>query len=203
MNGVADTPRFTLAIVLVAVVALGLVPRDHQRDRGAAALAHRDVTRTPSAYSPDGMRILTTTLTYAARVWNAKTGRLELVLGGHTDQMTAGVWSPDGTQIATGSADRTAKIWDAASGRLLFDFAGFPDSVDVVTYSPDAALLATTSMGELRIYDARTGRLRCQTAGVDAVFSPDSRMVIMLSIEGPAFGSGVEPRRCTNRHRRR
>jgi WD40 repeat protein len=181
---IADTPRSTLAIVLVAVLTAGST-RDDQSDRGTAILA-KDSSRTPSAYSPDKQRILTAVLTDAPRVWNAKTGRLELVLTGHTDQVTTGVWSPDGKRIATGSADRTAKIWDAASGRLMLDLRGFPGSVDALVFSPDATLVAGSHMRELRIFDARTGNLRYRVPGVDAVFSPDSRMVITVGYESPA-----------------
>ena len=170
---------------LLLATSLGLfafVLRDNVPVRGAPAVAAlEDVTRTSPAYSPDGTRILTATLTSKPRVWSAKTGRLELELEGHTDAATSGEWSPDGSQIATGSADHTAKIWDAATGMLLFDLGDHEASIDV-RYSADSSALLTTTNHERRIYDAKTGRLR---------FALDAIITVQTARRSSRFGGNA------------
>ena len=72
------------------------------------------------AFSPDGTRIVTTSLDSTAKVWDAVSGKELLTLSGHADVVYDVAFSPDGTHIATASRDFTAKVWDAASGKELF-----------------------------------------------------------------------------------
>ncbi len=48
-----------------------------------------------------------------AKVWDAKTGAVVLMLKGHADHVYAASFSADGSRILTGSHGGTAKIWDS------------------------------------------------------------------------------------------
>jgi serine/threonine protein kinase len=49
-------------------------------------------------------------------VYSLATGKIQAVLRGHSDRITAAVFRPDGKQIATGD-DHTIRLWDPATGR--------------------------------------------------------------------------------------
>ncbi|MGF1487349.1 MAG: WD40 repeat domain-containing protein [Prochloraceae cyanobacterium] len=52
----------------------------------------------------------------------------QLILNGHTSDVTSVVFSPDGSLIASASFDNTVRIWDL-SGNLLTKFTGHTDYV--------------------------------------------------------------------------
>ena len=67
---------------------------------------------TSAAFSPDGLRVVTTSTDKTARIWDSKAGRQLLVMNGHTDRVRRAEFSADGRRIVTASFDRTARIWD-------------------------------------------------------------------------------------------
>src|ERR1700761_5490303 len=71
---------------------------------------------TSVAFSPDGSRFASGSWDRTARVWNAETGVIDLVLSGHIGQVNAVTFFPDGSRIATGSMDRTIRIWNSETG---------------------------------------------------------------------------------------
>ncbi|MFS8065826.1 MAG: WD40 repeat domain-containing protein, partial [Byssovorax sp.] len=66
-----------------------------------------------AAWSPDGARVLTTSLDHTARVWSADGKGEPVVLEGHGSDVYAGAWAPDGQRVATSSADGTVRLWSA------------------------------------------------------------------------------------------
>jgi WD40 repeat protein len=132
-----------------------------------------------------------------ARVFDAKTGRLELELKGHTDAVTFVTVSRDGLRIATASRDGSARIWDARTGhqigKLLWNRdKGNKDEgwVTGVAFSPDGQRLVTTATDHrARVWDLSTGRivfpLLEHDDGVSNVeFSPDGRLILTASLDG-------------------
>lgn len=71
-----------------------------------------------AAFSPDGRLIVTAPGDgRAARIWDAQSGAMLIVLSGHADDIVSAVsaaFSPDGRRIVTASADRTAGVWATA-----------------------------------------------------------------------------------------
>ena len=63
-------------------------------------------------FSPDGMRILTTSQDGTARLWDAETGQELGLLAGHSGYLTSAHFSPDGMRIVTASGDGTARLWN-------------------------------------------------------------------------------------------
>ncbi len=70
-------------------------------------------------FSPDGNKIVTTSMDSTAKVWDADTGKLLNTLEGHTYSVNSAQFSPDGKKIVTDSDDGTVKVWDADTGKLL------------------------------------------------------------------------------------
>ncbi|HEX4422820.1 MAG TPA: serine/threonine-protein kinase [Kofleriaceae bacterium] len=68
-------------------------------------------------YSHDGHWILTTD-EKAARIWDAQTGELHLLLQ-HGDIVYDGVFGPKDTKLITASGDGSVRIWDLATGQQL------------------------------------------------------------------------------------
>jgi WD40 repeat protein/class 3 adenylate cyclase len=125
------------------------------------------------AWSPDGRWIATGAVDSAARVWDARTGRLEEVLTGHTGVVTTVDWAPDSRRLVTGGSDGTARVWE---------FELHPTQGTVEVEGRQVYLLAAQQ----------------SQSGLYAAFSPDGQGVITgdvgiaavkiwdLSIEGDA-----------------
>jgi WD40 repeat protein/serine/threonine protein kinase len=114
---------------------------------------------TGVAFSPDGSRIVTASGDRTARLWDARTGKQQLALKGHTDWVQCVAFSPDGTRVLTGSWDKTARVWDAHSGAPLLELKGHTDMVLGVAFSPDGTRVATASYDlTAKVWDARTGK---------------------------------------------
>ncbi|MEO8427230.1 MAG: hypothetical protein ABI651_08980, partial [Verrucomicrobiota bacterium] len=83
-------------------------------DREPLSLIGHNGPVSSVSFSPDGLRIVTGSYDYTAKVWEVATGRELLTLKGHTRPVSSVAFSSDGQRIVTGSWDRTAKVWEAA-----------------------------------------------------------------------------------------
>jgi WD40 repeat protein len=72
-------------------------------------------------FSPDRSRLVSGS-NYpdnGARLWDAVTGRLLVVMAGHKNAIWSVAFSPDGRRAVTASSDQTARLWDGRTGQLL------------------------------------------------------------------------------------
>src|SRR5206468_3861063 len=79
------------------------------------------------------------------QVWQAATGKLSVVLRGHTDQVSSVSFSPNGHWIMTGSDDQTGAIWNAQTGAREAVLVGHGDSVRTTAFSGNGRWLLTSS----------------------------------------------------------
>jgi len=195
--------------VNAAKLALAAWPRDAAMDiperevtlnavsRSLAGLHERIRIPTNSsvmsvAVSHDGARVLTGSLDWTARLWDAATGEEIRAFKGHAGFVFSVAFRPDGARVLTGSADGTARLWDAATGKELRAFKGHEGSVFSVVFSPDGAHVLTGSWDKTaRLWDAATGEeIRAfeghQGSVSSVAFSPDGARVLTGSEDNTA-----------------
>ena len=109
-------------------------------------------------FSPDGMRLITSSDDATVKVWDITPG------GGGSEWLTlpgAGglAYSPDGSRLAIGSEDGGVVVYDAASGRRSLVLHGHKGRVNALAFDPSGSMLASAGFadGTARIWDAESG----------------------------------------------
>lgn len=114
--------------------------------------------------SADGARILhlgsvrRLRKTFAADLWDGRTGEHQAQLLGHADRITALAISLDGTRAATGSEDLTVRIWDTRDGRLVRPIGNLRATVGALAFDGTGRRIAIgTADGRTLIHDLDQG----------------------------------------------
>ncbi len=113
----------------------------------------------------------------------------ELVLVGHSDDVTSVRVSPDGSRILTASLDHDVREWSAENGMPLAVVKAHQGRVSDARYSPDGRWIVTAGPGAAGVWDARTRRRLFYLGGHDgplsgAAFAPDSRTIVTTGADG-------------------
>jgi WD40 repeat protein/class 3 adenylate cyclase len=143
-------------------------------------------------FSPDGTRIVTTSVDKTARLWDGRTGAFLRSLEGHTATTFFAGFSPDSRIVVTTAVDNTARLWRADTGEALATMSGHPGAVMGASFSPDGARVLTTSQDNVtRVWNTQ-GQLLAELrlgAGEDlyyATWSPDGRTIVTTTSKGTA-----------------
>jgi WD40 repeat protein len=111
-----------------------------------------------AAFSPDGRRVVITSLDKTARVCDAQshqpvTGPLK-----HNGQVVHAAFSPDGRRVVTASEDQTARVWDAQSGQPVTPPLKHDRPIVHAAFSPDGRRVVTASEDQTtRVWDLPSG----------------------------------------------
>ncbi|HWM75711.1 MAG TPA: BTAD domain-containing putative transcriptional regulator, partial [Nocardioides sp.] len=134
---------------------------DVRTRRQLLAIRVPGVGESDVSWSPDG-RWLATGGAEGGGVYDARTGRLRLVLQGHTGLVNGVDWSPDGDLLATASNDGTARVF-ALEGRTSREVARLAaqdmrNGVRSVAFSPDGTELMTSDwrIASIKVWDVRS-----------------------------------------------
>jgi WD40 repeat protein len=97
------------------------------------------------AFSPDGTRVVTTSMGYTAQLWDAATGAAIGKPMRHDGLVFSAAFSPDSARVVTASEDKTAQVWDAATGAPIG--APMRHNAEIVSaaFSADDARIVTAS----------------------------------------------------------
>jgi WD40 repeat protein/serine/threonine protein kinase len=149
-------------------------------------LRHQDAVNF-AQFSPDGKRIVTASLDFTARIWDADTGAALGEPMRHENSIYSAQFSSDGKRVVTTSRDKTARVWNAVTGEPLSEPMRHEDRVVFAQFSPDGTSVVTASHDKsARVWDADAGTLlgeplQHQEPVQFAQFSPDGTSVVTAS----------------------
>jgi WD40 repeat protein len=109
---------------------------------------------TSAAFSPDGVRVVTSSTDNTARLWDVETGAPIGMPMRHDGEVNSASFSADGGRILTASADKTARVWDARTGVRIGQPLGHADAVKSAVFSSDGAHIVTASGNTARVWIA-------------------------------------------------
>ncbi|MBS0262538.1 MAG: protein kinase [Planctomycetes bacterium] len=120
---------------------------------------HRDIV-TVVSWSPDALRLATSSFDGTVKIWNLRTGETLCELSaGQPRQRSSEVhtlhWSPNGAQLASAAIDGHITVWDAATGKPLQSMSTNRWNYSV-SWSPDGSRLASAGL-DVKILDVTTG----------------------------------------------
>ena len=158
--------------------------------------SHPGVNRV--VFSPDGMRIATTSEERIARIWDARSGRLMLELRQPNEPMSSVDFSPDSQLLLTGGT-KTAHVWDVSQGTPSATLAltnKQMDGIDRVAASPNGRWLAAAKSDMVSIWDTSNFRQittlsKAALIKSGVTFSFDSRYLLSSSFALDVWQTGT------------
>lgn len=144
-------------------------------------------------FSPDGVKIVTSSPGSGARVWSVEDGRP--LSGWFGSSLNAAEFSPDGTKIVTASGsneEAVVQLWDATSQEKIGPAMHHGNSVFGATFSRDGRRILTWGYEPIvRQWDAETGLLhghpmRASKRGGDASYAYGEKYIVYPSSDGTA-----------------
>lgn len=124
----------------------------------------------------------------AARLWDARSGRLLRRLEGSAEQVMAVAFSPDGRRIASAGARPAGlgvvRVSDPASGTVIWSREDHSAEVLACAFAPDGSCLASAGAdGLVKMRDPRTGSVLRTLAGHEGgatslAFSGDGALLL-------------------------
>jgi WD40 repeat protein len=121
-------------------------------------LSHgRKPSTTQILFSPDDALLVCASDDDFIDVFDARQGKHQRTLSGHTDAITGLCSSPDGRVLASGSRDRTVRLWSLIEGKELARFQE-DDPVTSVAFSPDGRELLSGTESGISHWDVPTAK---------------------------------------------
>lgn len=132
---------------------------------------------TALAVRADGLQFASGGADGAIKVWDAKTGKVAVTIGGAhpgTGGVKAVHYRPDAEHLVSAGADKTVKVWDAKKGALVRKTEALKTPVNGLAVSPDGARAAVATVGpkkgaggQVVVFDLETGKPESTIDGHD------------------------------------
>jgi len=156
-----------------------------------ANLPNADIV-TSVAFSPDSRQLVSSDISGAVTVWNARMGRSLAVLQGTSVGPAQASFSPRGDTLLVLGPDEDAHLWRWADAKDLHTFSATGTNVDAAAFVASGTRIATGhSDGTTRIWDARTGNLLTVLVGhagdiTSIAAFPASTQFVTTGVDGTA-----------------
>lgn len=150
-------------------------------------LPAHDGAITHLEFNLDGTRIVTSSADETARIWQTRTGLLDVELAGHTNQVMYATFSPDSQQLITTSHDRTIIYWQASNGRQLGRYWAHSDWVTGASFITDGRAVTASNDTSLILWDLVPGNIVYQRLAHE-----DWIQVVDVSSDGRLALSGAD-----------
>ena len=134
---------------------------------------------TNVSFSPNGKKIVTSSVDGTVRIWDVESGKQLLRLMAREGENNDVAFSPDGTKIVV-KTDKI-QIWDAETGKHLRVLGEQPALW--ITFSPDGKKIVTINFDSTEIWDSETGKELHNLPGRFSGFSSDGKKM-MTSADG-------------------
>lgn len=154
-------PFRSTALAVAAITLLGVYAKSSEKhgDKEWTAIAHRGAIGC-LAFAQAVPVIATGGDDATVKVWDARSGRLQRSLQGHTAPVSSLAFSPDDRLLASGSFDRSVKLWETGSGKLVATLGSHPrGQVKGLSFSPDGETVASAAADGVRLWEVKTGVL--------------------------------------------
>ncbi|MHC4494057.1 MAG: hypothetical protein ACYTDU_20885 [Planctomycetota bacterium] len=141
-----------------------------EREPGPLRTIQLPILALSVAFSPDGRRVVSGTMSGKVYVWDRATGNQVRVIEAHHFGPSAATYTGDGSSIVSWSQS-VVRVWDAADGRCVFPVDVFPvdghtDAILALDVDSKKKRIATGSRDtSLRVWDMTTGQTRYVIAG--------------------------------------
>ncbi|RLS58210.1 MAG: hypothetical protein DWH91_02830 [Planctomycetota bacterium] len=112
-------------------------------DNDQAVTTLKAATRgfTSVAFSPDGKRLVSSSIERAVKVWDIASSQEQVTaIGGF-----CAVYSPDGARLVSAGPGNSVKIWNASTGQAVLTLPGHTGDVRSVAFSEDGKQVASAS----------------------------------------------------------
>ena len=144
-------------------------------------------------FSPDGLRLITSSHENGLAVWSVADGTSLARLEGHSAVVSAVAVSPDGRQIVSAATNGHVRIWNAETLTLERELIGHAAAVVSLAFHPDAQTCASGSLdGTVRIWSRTRAEPLALLPGINgitaAAFSPDGQQLAVA----PQDRRGIE-----------
>jgi hypothetical protein len=124
------------------------------------------------------------------QLWEIPSGKLLMMLTGHSDYVISTAFSPNGQLLASGSNDLSVHLWNVMTGESVAKLIGYNGGITDVAFSSNERLLATGSTdNKVLLWDVESGKLETSLSGFQdgterIAFASDDRLLFSESSKG-------------------
>jgi len=149
---------------------------------------------SPTAISPEGLKIVTGSMDQTVRIWDAESGEQLHAIDTSPLRITTVAFASDETKVLTGSVSGGISLWDTSAGSEIRrfqepDYDGIKAVFSIEVSMNGRFVLAASSWPYAQLWDAESGEELYRYGSEDhgmiqsAALSPDATLIATSSID--------------------